>query len=158
MSFQFNADEIFQIAIEIERNGEIFYKKAAEGVKDVKLKDELYNLALMEKDHEATFAKLKDELSGVDLGSVTFDPNDEASSYLKALADTRIFFKKDIDMTSAEEIFKSAMTAEKDSIAFYLGMKDMVSSAIGKSKIEAIIREEMQHLKLLGTRLKELKG
>lgn len=31
MSFNFNADEIFEMAEEIERNGAKFYRKAAEG-------------------------------------------------------------------------------------------------------------------------------
>ena len=37
-----------------------------------------------------------------------------------------------------EEILKEVILAEKDSIVFYLGMKEMVSENFGKSKTDAI--------------------
>ena len=46
---------------------------------------------------------------------------------------------------------------EKDSIAFYLGMKDMVPDDLGKSNMDAIIREEMSHIQLLSEKLTALK-
>lgn len=157
MSYLFNVEEVFQVAIEIEKNGEAFYRRAAEGIRDTKLKNELLNLASMEKDHEGTFSRIKGELTAQDKEETTFDPANEAGAYLKALADTRVFFKKEIDMGSPEEILKSAMVAEKDSIAFYLGMKEIISGANGKDRMDAIIREEMQHLTILGNRLMEMK-
>ena len=68
-----------------------------------------------------------------------------------------MFFEKDIGAADLESIFKTALTAEKDSIAFYLGMKDLVPSAAGKVKIEDIIKEEMRHIRILGERLAALK-
>jgi rubrerythrin len=56
------------------------------------------------------------------------------------------------------EILKAAIGIEKDSIAFYLGMKDMVSERRGKEKIEEIIREEMEHIRLLSHELMARKG
>ena len=73
--------------------------------------------------------------------------------YLKALADTRVFFEKTIDLGSMKEILKSAIEAEKDSIVFYLGMKDVVPDSLGKKRIDDIIREEMSHIRLLSREL-----
>jgi len=56
-----------------------------------------------------------------------------------------------------KEILKSAIEAEKDSIIFYLGMKDAVPEKLGKDKIEAIIKEEMGHVRLLSSELAGLK-
>jgi rubrerythrin len=56
-----------------------------------------------------------------------------------------------------EGIFKSALAAEKDSIAFYVGMKDLVPAGSGRAKIDDIIKEEMGHIRLLGERLTALK-
>ena len=112
----------------------------------------------MERDHEGAFSSLKSQLSAEEKKETTFDPAGEAAAYLKALADTRVFFKKEIDMSSPEEVLKSAMTAEKDSIAFYLGMKEMIQGQTGKTRMDEIIREEMRHLKLLGNELMELKS
>ena len=51
------------------------------------------------------------------------------------------------------EILKSAIEAEKDSIVFYLGMKEAVPENLGKGRIETIIKEEMGHIRLLSKEL-----
>lgn len=155
MSFQFNADEIFEMAIGIEKNGALFYRNAAQKIEDRELREFLLELADMEDDHEKTFASLKSDLTGGEKESTVFDPQGESISYLKALADTRVFFEKDIDTSTTAGIFKSAVIAEKDSIAFYLGLKDMVSQKHGKEKIDAIIKEEMHHIRILSEKLKK---
>jgi rubrerythrin len=153
MGLGFNADEIFEMAEQIERNGAKYYREAAEAVTSEEDKKFLIELAVMEDDHEVTFAELRKNLSTEDKEAVTFDPDDEAAQYLKALADTRVFYQKDIDLSSMTGILKGAITAEKDSIVFYLGMKDMVGGTRGRDRIDAIIKEEMKHIKLLSSRL-----
>lgn len=156
MALDFNADEIFEMAEQIERNGAIFYRKAADTVTGGE-KDFLLELAKMEDDHEVTFKSLRKELSGAMKESSTFDPDDMAPQYLKALADTRVFFEKDMDTSTMKEILKAAITAEKDSIVFYLGMKELVPEKLGKTKIDDIIKEEMSHIRLLSARLVKTK-
>ncbi len=153
MGLGFNADEIFEMAEQIERNGAKYYREAAEAVTNEADKKFLVELAVMEDDHEVTFADLRKNLAADEKEAVTFDPEDEAAQYLKALADTRVFYQKDIDLSSMEGILKGAITAEKDSIVFYLGMKDLVGGTRGKDRIDAIIKEEMKHIKLLSSRL-----
>ncbi len=153
MGLDFNADEIFEMAEQIERNGAKYYREAAEAVTNEEDKKFLVELAQMEDDHEVTFAGLRKNLKIQETESVTFDPQDEAGQYLQALADTRVFYKKEFDLSSMEGILTGAITAEKDSIAFYLGMKDMVGEYHGKDHINAIIKEEMKHISLLSSRL-----
>ena len=153
MSFEFNADEVFAVAEDIERNGAVFYRDAARKTKDAAAKEFLEGLAAMEDDHLKTFAAMRGGLTERERQSTTFDPNDEAALYLGALADTRVFFKKEIGAGSLEEIYMAAVLAEKDSIAFYLGMKEVVSGPAGKAKLEDIIREEMRHIRILSERL-----
>ncbi len=157
MAYDFNADEIYEMAQQIERNGAAFYRKAAQSVDDPSGKELLLNFAEMEVAHEKVFAELKKDLSESDKTATTFDPEGEAALYLRALADTRVFFEKEIDTTSMKAILKAAILAEKDSIVFYLGMKEMVPEGLGKAKIDIIIKEEMSHIKLLSTRLMALK-
>ena len=152
MGLDFNADEIFEIAEQIERNGGIFYRKAAESV-DGEEKEFLLELARMEDDHEVTFAAIRKELTDKQKASTTFDPEDEAGQYLNALAETRVFFEKELNPTNMIDILKAAVMAEKDSIIFYLGMMDLVPGKMGKDKINDIIKEEMAHIKLLSNRL-----
>jgi len=154
MSYDFNADEIFEMAEQIERNGASFYRKSAELIADPAAKKLLLDIAAMEDEHEKTFADLRAGLSEKEKVTTVFDPEGEISLYLRALADTRVFFEKKIDNTSSiKDIFKEAILAEKDSIVFYMGMKDMVPENLGKAKIDAIIKEEMTHIKLLGKAL-----
>jgi rubrerythrin len=157
MSFVFSADEIFSMAEQIEKNGEQFYRKSAERVKDAEAKDLLAKLADMGIEHLKIFRSLKLKLSSADKKAMTYDPNNEAGLYLASLADTKVFFEKDIGAADLESIFKTALTAEKDSIAFYLGMKDLVTTGSSKEKIEEIIREEMRHIRILDEKLAGLK-
>jgi len=157
MSYDFSANDIFEMAKQIERNGVNFYQTAAVSVSDASDKELLLNLAKMEEEHEQTFADLQAELSDTESAGKTFDPEDENALYLKALADTRIFFEKDIDTTSMKGILKAAINAEKDSIVFYLGMKNLVPEKLGTTRLDLIITEEMGHIRLLAKELMALK-
>jgi rubrerythrin len=153
MSYDFNADDVFDMAEQIERNGAVFYRQAAADVTDPDAKNFLTDLAAMEDSHEETFSAMRKNLAEGEKAPTVFDPQGEAATYLKALADTRVFFEKEIDTTSMQAILKAAILAEKDSIVFYLGMKDMVPDNLGQARLDEIIREEMSHIKLLSRRL-----
>jgi rubrerythrin len=157
MSFVFSADEIFEMALKIEKNGEKFYRDSAAGIADPEAIQLLLKLADMEVDHQRIFTGMKTTLSPADKKAMTFDPNNEAGLYLASLANTKVFFEKDIDASGLEGIFKAALAAEKDSIAFYLGMKGLVPAGSSREKIEEIIREEMRHIRILGEQLAALK-
>jgi len=154
--YDFNADEIFEMSEQLEKNGAAFYTKAAACAVDPAAKQLLQELAAMEVEHQKTFAELRAQLTDKDKQALVFDPQGETAQYLKALADTRVFFEKEIDMASLEAILKAAITAEKDSIVFYLGMKDMVPDTVGKDRIDAIIKEEMGHIQQLSRELAAL--
>ncbi len=156
MAQVFDPDEIFEMALQMERNGARFYKEAAEGVSDSSNRSMLLKLAEMEVEHEKTFFALKMELGENEAGY--YDPEGIAVMYLQSIANTKIFFKREIDVTSMESILKEAVMAERDSIIFYLGMKEMIPDEAGKQKIEKIIKEEMSHVQILGEKLLELKS
>jgi rubrerythrin len=157
MSYDFNADDILKMAEQIERNGALFYRESAEKVTDHAVKEFLLGFASMEDEHERTFASIRSQLSQKEKESTVFDPQGEAAGYLKALADTRVFFEKEMPLDSLEDILKEAITAEKDSIVFYLGMKEMVPETLGRSRIDSIIKEEMSHINTLSKELVALK-
>ena len=153
MVYEFNADEIFEIAEQIEKNGARFYRTAADNINDLSKKQLLIDLAKMEDEHEQIFKKMRKELIADEKVLTTFDPDGESEGYLRALADTRIFYEKKINTKSFKEILTSAITAEKDSIVFYVGMKDLVPTHLGKEKLDSIIKEEMSHIRLLSKEL-----
>lgn len=115
----------------------------------------LSDLAAMEDDHEKTFSDMRKDLEKEETFLTTFDPESENAQYLKALADSRVFTDTKKTGTTMKEILSSAIQAEKDSIAFYLGMKELIPEKYGKSKIDDIIKEEMSHIRILASKLKE---
>ncbi|HNW31012.1 MAG TPA: rubrerythrin, partial [Spirochaetota bacterium] len=80
----------------------------------------------------------------------------ESVLYLKSLADLRVFYQKEMDTSTIEGILKAAIAAEKDSIVFYIGMKDLVPEKLGKDKIDGIINEEKKHIVMLSKELLNL--
>lgn len=153
MIYDFSADDIFEMAEQIEKNGIKFYKTAAENVTDEEAKSLLLQFAEMEKEHEKIFSELRKSLFPAEKQQTVFDPQSEATQYLKALADTRVFFDKKIDLSSLKNILKDAIQAEKDSIVFYLGIKEAVPENLGQKRLDKIIKEEMSHIRLLSNKL-----
>lgn len=157
MTNDFNANDIFEIAKQLEKNGAAFYRDAAAKVKTQDQKDFLLELAAMEDDHGKTFTELQKKLTGSETELAVFDPNDENALYLKSLADMRVFAEKEITGDSFKKIMGSAIQAEKDSIVFYLGMKELVPEKMGREKLTDIIKEEMGHIRILARKLLENK-
>ena len=167
MSYDFSADEIFEMAEQIERNGARFYRKMAENISDKSIRELLLDFAAMEDDHERVFASMRADLSDKEREPNVFDPGDEAALYLRALADLRVFNEKaedgfvlPEDLSESEKgikVFREAIKQEKDSIVFYLGMKGLVPENLGREKIDSIIKEEMKHIRLLSNKLASLK-
>ncbi|CAB5088390.1 hypothetical protein D3OALGA1CA_1118 [Olavius algarvensis associated proteobacterium Delta 3] len=157
MRYDFNADDVFEMAEQMERNGAKFYKEAAESIDDQDARAMLLKFADMEIEHEKTFSDLRKNLTTDEKTPTVFDPNGESVLYLRALADTRVFFEKTIDFSTLESILKAAIEAEKDSIVFYLGMKEAVPDKMGKARLDDIIKEEMGHIRLLSRELVALR-
>ncbi len=163
MLSSFNADEVFQMAEEIEGRAEDFYLKAANIADDAEIKKFFNKLADMEKTHYEIFAQMRGQLAGEEIETEVFDPDNEAFYYLKALADSRGsegMAEAGVEFTGAEtmeQIFDAAIKAEKESINFYVGIKELVKAQAGKDKIEQIIKEEISHAAELSERRAKLK-
>ena len=160
MGMPFNADEVFEMAEQIERNGGKFYRAAAK--KFPAVSKVLLGLAAMEDEHLKTFADMRAELSGTELDEPVFDPDGQAQMYLRVMADGNVFDVKADPVeqlatkNTPEDVLKMAIGVEKDSIAFYVGLKEAVSRRAGKEKVEDIIREEMGHIVTLNEKLQDL--
>jgi len=163
MGIKFNADEVLAMAEKIEQNGYDFYAAAAAKAGDDETKKFLLSLAEMEKGHIEVFSKIRASLTEEEKKSATFDPHDEAAMYLEAMADGSVFDKsKSVDevigeLACIENIFASAIGQEKESIAFYVGLREMLQGK-GRDKIDAVIREEMRHVADLSRRYKTIRN
>jgi rubrerythrin len=157
MSAVFNAEEVLEIAVQIEKIGAAFYRRAAEIVKDPAEKKMLEDLAVMEDGHEIGFENMRADPDILSL--LIGDPEGEAALYLRAFASGNVF-PRDVnsafdlgDNVTIEVILTKAIKMELESIAFYQGIKDAMSKELGREKVEAIIREERQHVTILSEKL-----
>jgi len=57
MGISFNADEVFEMGMDIEQNGEAYYRKAVELTEDPEIKKIFEELMVAEKAHYETFKK-----------------------------------------------------------------------------------------------------
>ena len=163
MSIYFNANEIFQIGVQIETNGKLFYETAAKQAQGEAAKKLFQELALWENQHIDLFEKLKLQLPESAKKENLFDPDSELQMYIRATADSHVFVKsKDISalvstLKTPQEVLDVAVTFEKDSVVFYSTMKKAVPESFGKDQIDALINEEIKHIAML-TREKEKLG
>jgi len=162
MPITFNANEIFEMAEEMERNGAKFYRKAAQNTSDDQTKQMLLDMAGMEDGHLATFQKIREQLTGQEKGWTVFDPDNQSALYLQAMADARGYEGKitpSEELTGSEtqkEILDIALNSEKESVVFYFGLQGLVPVNAGKDKVKAIIIEELSHITTLLNKLKSL--
>ena len=159
MGLPLSSDEALEIAQRMEQNGARFYRRAAELKALDKEKEILLELAEMEDGHEKLFRMMQDELADEERSKKALDPFGEMQMYLEAMADMsggEGSLKAVESLTgkeSIQEVLSTAIELEKESILYYIGLKDMVPSANVKMKIDEIIREERSHIVTLKKQL-----
>ena len=152
MTQVFNADEVFKIGVEIERNGRAFYQAAANTTEDADLKKLFEELSDWEARHVELFEGLRSSISGKIGAEIPFDPDNMVHLYLKAVADNSVFVQNSdtaelvAELKTLVNILKKALEFEKESVVFYSSMKEIVSEALGKEEIDKLIHEELNHI------------
>jgi rubrerythrin len=162
MGINFNADEVFALAENMEKNGAAFYRQAAMLDVDPDIKTKLRELAEMEDNHQEAFKAIRKQLATQEKTSTVFDPDNELSAYLDAMSAGYALAKEEDPQVllagkGLAEILKIAISLEKDAIVFYLGLKDLVPDAAGKDKVDWIIRQERGHVVTLSAQLRSIK-
>ncbi len=164
MSYDFTANEIFEAAIRIEKSGANFYRRAAELQTDQQNRDFLQKLAAMEDAHKTAFVEMQKGVTEAEKSATVFDPYDESSMYLAAMVDSHggegspLAANALTGQETMEEILTIAIGLEKESILFYLGLRDLVPPKFGQVKVDSIIKEERKHVIQLYTLLRKQKS
>lgn len=149
----FNIVEVFDIAIQVERNGKCFYEAiAAADIFSPAVKDFALSMAAQEEDHAMVFESMRDRIAERTATVSAFNNNTEGARYLELVASGKIF---DLDQDPAAmvkkyenlyEIAELAVHFEKESIVFYEGLLDALSSEDDRDSVMGIIRQELKHL------------
>ena len=162
MAMKVSLAEVFDAAIQIERGGYDFYRKAAKATSDKVFQKELVTLSKMEKGHAAVFTKLKERLAEDKKETKQSASSKEAARYLESFAADNVFNTTDdaslalSELPTAHDILTFAIGRERDSILFYVGLREMISDKSGIESIDRIIKEEMGHVALLNRKLQAL--
>ncbi len=148
----FTANQALEMAMEIEKNGEIFYKKAAEKSEDPETQAIFEDLAQQEVAHYKTFQRLAGDVeSAPDLSGEVYD---QYEVYLHVALENALFAGPEKALALAEKAedretaLRAAMGFEKDTLIFFYDLRDMVAEK-DRETISAIIREEKRHLRRL---------
>ena len=149
----FSDAEGVKIAIEMERRGEAFYRRAARISRNPETVRMLEQLAGEERVHSAEFEKLGAR-SGI--GQEAYDA--ETNAYLSAIAGDIVFSEglmalRHTGFDSPEGALLEAIQSEKDSILFYTELARMARGDEARAVFEEIIRQEKGHMRLLQMRL-----
>jgi len=156
-----NAEDVFTMAVRIEENGHEFYSEAVRRSKEPVAKALFEELAAMEAGHIVAFKSLRSQLSDASTSPNVWDPEGLAEAYLQATADTHIFTveaaakRLEAQMTP-QQILDMAIQFEKDSVGFFVGMKEIIPDSAGKTEIDRLIRSEMDHIRMLSGAAKRL--
>jgi rubrerythrin len=143
----YSGQEIVEIAVRIEENGNEFYNAAAEMITDSKdIKGLFVDLAEKEILHISIFQKLAEKF---DTESFDFGAQD-ATDYINHLAESHIFGKPDSGKILAKTLktpregLEIAYKFENDSVTFYTELLKYTRSD-SKRLVQQIIEEEMEH-------------
>ena len=150
----FTANELLDMAIKLEKNGEAVYRGAVEKVSN----KELVNLLLWMADEEAKHADWFAELK-LSLEQKSVNPFMEKMSreLFNDLLGDKNFSLRDVDFTSVddvEDLITIFIEFERDSVRFYEVLEPFVEDPVARDSLKKIIDEENSHIK----RLQELAG
>ncbi len=152
----FTASEIFDLAIQVEVNGEDFYRGALGRVAQNEVKELLGWLADHEARHRSEFEDLKDRFRG----QSGKDPISGATGdALRSAMGRHAFSLDELEINSIQdvkEILRAAIEFEEDAILFYEFIGSLINDAHALATIAEIRSQEMDHRDLLMRKMSEM--
>ncbi len=157
MGLFFTGSELANIAVGIEQSGAAYYDSLAQSAKDDKSRSMWEYLALEEKKHIEIFQRMLGSLSDY-APPETY--TEEYDLYLRALIYSAVFRNDEVARAMAQkadnasEAIMIALSAEKDSILFYLNLRELVLRP-QREAVDQVIEEEKAHVRQLSALLKD---
>jgi len=148
MGILFSGGELIDIAVGIERNGVAFYETLQESTKDESTSSIYRRLADMEKTHIDIFEGMRTRLSDYQPEG---DYSGEYDQYLRSLVNSHVFPNDKVARDTARQVqndshaLQIAIGAEKDSVLFYMEMRELVRP-VDRNMVDKVIAEEKSHI------------
>src|SRR5271169_2810773 len=147
MGYGFNAGEVFKVAIQIEENGRKFYEDSQKNIESSEVRALFADLALQEIGHKRKFETLLAQIPPESTAPAVWDPENEIDQYVKMMADLHVFVssaivKKRVDgIRDAFDALKLAIEFEKDSVLFFLSIREAASGKNDREFINSLVKE-----------------
>jgi rubrerythrin len=145
----FSLEEILDLGIRIERNGEKFYREAVEHVALEDLKVLLKRLADDEVEHVEFFTRKKQALKGK---AAAPEMEKAASEILQGILGDQTFSLKEAnpgELKTIDELLDLAIEFEKDTLLFYEMLGSLSTEEDTLKGLQGIIQEEKRHVEVL---------
>jgi rubrerythrin len=153
----FTVLELFDLASQIEANGEQFYRYALTRVRRDSFIDLLGWLADQELLHKSAFAGMKEKIAGGGEPVPSFPSL--SREVLRGAMGRHAFSLDELRIDSIrdeEEILKAALLFEEDTIMFFEFISPFISDPVAISVLEKIREEESHHKQLLMEKIVEI--
>jgi rubrerythrin len=142
----FTAQDILDIAIRLENNGEETYRDARQHITDEELKTLLAWIAQEEHDHARWFTELKNRLTqGEDHHLMA----DLSRALAEDVVQGQAFSLQEVDfeaIDTPDKMIRTFIGFEDDTIAFYKILKSFIDDPAIAGQLEQIIGEEKKHV------------
>lgn len=162
MSGKIGANEVLEFAEQMERNAARFYRKAAGLCEDRILVKLFVDLARWERQHARAFADMRNQLTESNREparyAIDIDESPAQSPLPLTFGDDEFPSGRLVDGATKAEVLRAAIRREKDSIAYYTGLREFVLGHHNIQVIKAIIREERRHVRILVQSLEHVPG
>ena len=142
----FTAQDILDIAIRLEKNGEKTYRDARLHISNEALKTLLAWIAQEEHDHACWFSELKKQLiQGEDHHLMA----ELSRALVEDVVQGQVFSLQEVDFAtidSPDKMLRTFIGFEDDTIAFYEVLKTFIDETAIAAQLEQIILEEKKHM------------
>ncbi len=158
-SHSFSDLEGLRIAVEMERRGVEFYRRAARLTKSLHIVKMLEELAAEEEGHQREFSKLMENQCACRSAEAAVCYSGETSAYLSAIAADIVFTGGLMEVgrrggfDSLPAILTTAIDSEKNSILFYSELRDLTGDPDTQQAFGSVISQEKVHLAKLQQQL-----
>lgn len=135
---------VFEFAMQMEKDGEKFYREIAKKTKDAGLKKIFSTLADEEVIHYNTFKSLHEKSAAKAVESNVLEKAKNIFSEMKTKGGLQVS-----DDTAQVEAYKKAMKAEEEAYTFYEKKAAEATDEAEKTILLTFAREERRHYRLL---------
>ena len=154
----FTMDDLFDIAINMEKNGEAVYVGSILRIDSPELKDSLQWMADEEARHRQWFVDQKNQLI---LEIKEKHLKEMAPGLLQQMMDEKALSLDDIDFSqlhNIKDLFEIFIGFEEDTIKFYEVLEMFINDPAVKKGLDMIVEEEKKHVANLCEMIRKLEA